>query len=234
MKRDWLLNIAMVVLTVCAVLVTGLLIRREFFPPSTRMPPPQRIAEWRELAREGQRTGPDDAKVTIVLFSDFQCPYCAVLAQSIRTVRERHPREVAVVYRHFPLDTHPHAVAAARASECAGVQGRFEAFEYALFSAQDSIGVAPWSRFATTAAVPDTMAFRTCSESPAPITALARDSVAARKLNVSSTPTFLVNELRLVGAVPLDTLEAYVTKAIRQADSGGSRSAGSGALGRRR
>jgi predicted DsbA family dithiol-disulfide isomerase len=233
-KRDWLLNVAVVVLTVCAVVVTGLLVRREFFPPAPKMPPPQRVAEWREFAREGHRTGPDDAKVTIVLFSDFQCPYCAVLAQSLHTVRERHPREVAVVYRHFPLATHPHAIAAARASECAAAQGRFEAFEDALFAARDSIGATPWSWFATRAAVRDTAAFRTCSESSAPVAALARDTVAGRRLEVASTPTFLVNEVRLVGAVPLDTLEAYVTRAIRQAGSGGSRGAGAGARGSRR
>lgn len=159
--------------------------------------------------------GPPAAPVTVVVFSDFQCPFCAVLMKRLRTLRDRYPREIAVVYRHFPLPVHSYAVAAVRASECAAAQGRFEQFHDALFAAQDSIGVVPWDGFATTAGITDLPAFQACNARTDPIPALARDTLAGKRLDVTATPTFLVNQTRLQGAAPLDTLEAYVRRALQ-------------------
>jgi protein-disulfide isomerase len=216
MKTEWMLNLATGTLTLCALAITALVVRQEFFPksPSGALRP-QVISGAREYSRAGHRTGPADAPVTIVAFSDFQCPFCGVAAERLRTLREQYPKEIAIVYRHFPLDIHPHAIAAARASECAAVQGRFQAFHDALYAAQDSIGLAPWERFAATAGVPDTSAFAVCAAGTAPLPALERDTLAGKRLQVRGTPTLLVNETRFQGAPPLDSLEAYVQRALR-------------------
>lgn len=135
----------------------------------------------------------------------------------LNQVRTSYPREVSVVYRHFPLPNHPHAVGAARASDCAAAQGKFSAFHDALFSAQDSIGVVGWSRFATAAGITDLPRFEACAASTGRLATLERDTAAARRLRVSGTPTLLINELRFQGALPKDTLEAYVRRALRTA-----------------
>jgi protein-disulfide isomerase len=214
--RARILDAALVTLTLCAVVVTGLVARREFFPPAGGMQPPApvRVPDWRAYAREGHRMGPADAPVTIVVFSDFQCPYCGILTERLHTVMRAHPREVAVVYRHYPLAGHPYALGAARASECAAAQERFPAFHDALFAAQDSIGVAGWDRFASTAHVPDLARFRACAAQAGPIATVKRDTVAGMRLRVSGTPTLLINDTRLQGAVPADTLEAFVRRAL--------------------
>lgn len=160
--------------------------------------------------------GPANAPVTLVVFSDFQCPFCAVLMRRLQVLRGEYPKEVAIVYRHFPLADHEYAIAAARASECAADQGRFESFENTVFSARDSIGLVPWERFAATAGVPDVAAFRDCAASAGPLPALARDTVDARQLEVTGTPTLLINSTLLQGAQPLDTLRAYVTRAVHE------------------
>jgi protein-disulfide isomerase len=215
---------ALVILTLCALTTTALVARRELFPPraQAQAPPPARVEGWREYARDGHRMGPERAPVSIVVFSDFQCPYCAVLMARLREVRGAYPGEVSVVYRHFPLPTHPHAVAAARASECASAQGRFEAFHDALFAAQDSIGILGWDRFAAAAGVADLPRFAACAAATAPIPALERDTVAGRRLRVSGTPTVLINELRFQGALPTDTLHAYVRRALGTGSPAGS------------
>lgn len=211
------MNVAVGVLTACALVTTGLVVRRELAAPRTASAAaPVRIQGWHEFARQGQRMGPPKAPVTIVVFSDFQCPYCAVAMERLRQVRSAHPTEVAVVYRHFPVAGHRHAVAAARASECAGEQGRFEPFHDALFAAsRDSIGIVPWERYAEASGVADLPKFRECANGSGPVPALARDTLAARKLYVSGTPTLLINGLRVVGAPPMDSLEAYVGRALR-------------------
>lgn len=223
MNTDRLLSVAVALLTVCALVTTGLVVRRELGSPATAASATTiRIPSWQAFASEGHRMGPADAPVTIVVFSDFQCRYCAVLMDRLRTLRNAHPSAVSVVYRHFPIATHEHAIPAARASECAGDQGRFEAFHDALFAARDSIGVSPWDRFAAEAGIPDLPRFSECASRTGPVPALAKDTVAAKQLNVTGTPTMLINGLRLQGAIPMDSLETVVRQALRSSASRGS------------
>ncbi len=224
MSTDRLLNVAVGVLTVCALVTTGLVVRRELSTPrAAAVPGTIRIPTWHAFAREGHRMGPAEAPVKIVVFSDFQCPYCAVLMERLRMVREARPTEVAVVYRHFPIDGHRHAVPAARASECAAEQGRFEPFHDALFAAQDSIGAFSWDRFATTAGVGDLPRFNACAAATGPVPALGRDTLAGNQLYVTGTPTLLINERRLQGVPSMDSLEVYVRQALRSAAPARSR-----------
>lgn len=216
----WLPILINGVLCVCAVVVTALVIREEFFPP----PAPQAVARqavqvsnWRKYAAGGHRSGPSGSPVSIVVFSDFQCPACRTLASHLKVIRAEFPEDVSIVYRHAPLRSHPHAVTAARASECAGRQGRFEAFHDALFGNQPSIGLVPWARFAEDAGVPDVPDFERCLASGDPAGTLESDTLDARSLKVSSTPTFMVNGVQYLGAPPLETLRTYVQRAVDSA-----------------
>lgn len=173
------------------------------------------VPEWRSFAASGQRIGPADAPVTIVEFSDFQCPFCAVAAETLRDLRERFGDSIAIVYRHFPLtEIHPHATAAAIASECAAEQGRFEAFHDALFASQDSIGRVDWTWFASRAGLAQAEAFENCiaEERTAPV--VARDEAAGRTLGVAGTPTLLVNDRRLLGRADGALLDSLVSAAL--------------------
>lgn len=208
-------GLANAALALCAVVVTGLVVRQEFFEPVPSAAPPQpvNVANWRDYARGGHRSGPDDAVVTMVVFSDFQCPACRLLATHAKALRREFPGQLAVVHRHSPLAMHPFAIEAARASECAAQQDRFTAFHDALFVEQSAIGLAPWTRFAVNAGVPDVTAFGQCMAAGAASPTLHADTLAARQLKVTGTPTLLVNGLRFTGAPPLDTLRAVVARA---------------------
>jgi protein-disulfide isomerase len=208
-------SLASVVVVCCAVVLTALVVRRELFQPASRTHD-RAVADWRRYAAQGRRTGSADAAVTVVVFSDFQCPACRQLADQLDSIRARHPGQVAVVYRHFAITpVHPFAQAAARASECAGLQARFDAFHDALFREQALLGTVPWRHFATEAAVPDLAAFDRCVAGTAPDAAVARDFQAGRELGVSGTPTLLINERRIEGTPPLPELEAYVRRGLR-------------------
>jgi protein-disulfide isomerase len=216
-KHSWISSAANGILAVCAVVVTALVVRKEFFAaePGASIPY-TRVAAWRAFGEGGHRLGPENAPVRIVVFSDFQCPACRVLATHLKTIRAEDPN-LEVVHRHAPLDRHEAAIPAARASDCAGAQGRFEAYHDALFAAQDSIGTTSWETFARRAAVPDLAAFKQCisvANSDAP---LARDTLVAKQLNVTGTPTYLLNDMRFVGAPPLDSLRAHVARVRRSA-----------------
>jgi len=204
-------------LVICAVIVTGLLVRRELQPSdaASRAVEAVHVPEWQAYAAAGARMGPADAPVTIVVFSDFQCPACRVLAERLQTVRADRGSDVAVVYRHHPLRTHPHARMAARASECAGRQGRFEAMHDALFQAQSFIGTRAWDDIAKEASVGNLDEFGRCMKDAEMDSLLARDAAPAKELGIDATPTFLINDTRLVGALPLAALNRHIDRAMR-------------------
>lgn len=166
MRTGHLASYSVAGLFACALILTILVVRREFGVPSDKVEPSTRLVRvegWRQYARRGHVFGSAEARITIVEFSDFQCPFCRELAPRLKRLRVSYPEDVRVVYRHYPLQLiHPHAYRAAVAAECAEDQGRFEAFHDSLFVKQDSIGVLSWGRFGKRAGMGDTTAFVFC------------------------------------------------------------------------
>ena len=214
MKR--ILDIAVVVSAACALVVTGLVVRREFFSAPAAMGP-RSVENHAEYAKEGRRMGPPGAAVTIVEFSDFQCPFCSLAAGALRGVRTKYPNEVAVVYRHFPLDAiHPHARTAALASECAGDQGRFEAYHDLLYARQGAIGTVAWRDLAAEAGVADLSEFERCLSERRFKGRIAADEAAVARLSLKSTPSILIGGKLYDGALPEAELTRIVEELLRR------------------
>jgi len=202
-----------ILLVSCALITTGLTIRREFAEGARAEASGSSIQKDRQLyAQAGHVLGPSDAPVTIVEFSDFQCPFCAKFTSYVDSLRTLGV-QFRVVYRHLPSPRHQFAMAAVRASECASTTGQFEQMHDALFERHDSIGTVPWTSFAVRAGIADTIAFKACIARPDPIQALVTDTLAARRLGVTGTPTLLINDLRLRGLPSFDSLRVYVLRA---------------------
>src|SRR3989339_180380 len=83
--------------------------------------------------------GGKDAKVTLMVYSDFECPYCGKFAPTVQQAVDEYGDDIRVIFRHFPLSFHPNAQPAAEASECASEQGKFWEFHDKLFENQDSL-----------------------------------------------------------------------------------------------
>jgi protein-disulfide isomerase len=207
-------------LVICAALVTGALIKREFFPgPKLSASGLSNGVLWDTLATKGHWMGASGAPVKILEFSDFQCPSCAEAQHALRAVRQEYPHQVAVIYRHLPLEgNHPEARPAAVASECAAAQGRFEPFHDLLFSSQNEIGRTPWEEFARRANVASIDAFRTCLKSGRFEGRVDEDARAARALRLIGTPTIIVNGKMLVGSPSAEYLRREVQYALERVD----------------
>lgn len=219
--KDVFGNTLAVVSVICAVATSGVLIRREFFPTRRgETPPPVRIINH-ERYEVGQVLGSQKAAIRLVVFSDFQCPFCKIFAeQTWSAVRRRFPNDVAMIFRHFPLSIHKNAMTAARAAECAGEQGRFEAFHDRLFKQQDSLGIKSYAQFALDSGVPDTASFRICNSSRKQVAAIQGDIAAARELDSRGTPTVMVNGLKYrlppTAEQLIDVIEAELRKERRR------------------
>jgi protein-disulfide isomerase len=218
MKGGLLENVATGVVAVCAVVITILMVHREFAPPANpnEPRPPVEIKDWRAYAVGNERIGATHAPVTVVEFSDFQCPFCARFSRTLERVRSRHPNDIEIVYRNMPLtELHPYARSAAIAAACAAHQGKFAEYYTLLFQHQDSLGRLEWSGLADRAGITDTASFNACLSSDAIAAAIRSDSLAAASLHVNGTPTVIVNRWRLSDGAPAeDILEQLVNKEI--------------------
>jgi protein-disulfide isomerase len=205
-------------LVICAVLISALVIRRELVPQLAAASAANRmVPDWRQLSRSGYRLGASDGRVQIGEFSDFQCPYCADAHHVLADALARHPNDVTLIYRHFPLRAiHPRAVEAALAAECAGEQGRFGTYHDMLFAAGDSLGRIAWEEIARRAGVAALDEFSSCVHSRKYLARVERDERVARALGLRGTPTLVVNGEMIEGAVTSRGLEDAIARASRR------------------
>lgn len=211
--RNTVRDATTIVLVLCAVVMTGAVVRQQVRRPNDPMEN-RRIQRGDLLARDGHRRGGSSAEVTIVEFADFQCPSCALARHSIDSVLASHPAQVALVFRHYPLRmTHPFALDAANAAECAGAQGKFFEMSEVLYSGQWQFGQRAWSSYAAEAGVADTARFGACQDAKEFARQIERDATVADSINILGTPTIIVNNKMLVGAVSTLALEREIKEA---------------------
>jgi protein-disulfide isomerase len=145
--------------------------------------------------------GPDDAKITIVQFGDFQCPFSGKEFPVIRPYMETM-KNVKFVYRDFPLvDIHPDAFRAAEASHCAQDQNKYWAYHDQLFLNQSNLTEAALESYAKNIGL-DMDLFKSCLASETHKAQVLRDVQDGLALGVKGTPTFFINGVKFEGAVP--------------------------------
>ncbi|MEJ7810796.1 MAG: thioredoxin domain-containing protein [Gemmatimonadaceae bacterium] len=177
---------------------------------------PRTINDGARIAEAGIIVGDSAAPVRVVEFLDFECRYCQRFQRTLAELRARHPKGVAVVYRHFPISRVGYSLPAAVAAECAAAQGRFESFAELLFAAQDTLARVVLEAAALQAGVSDTARFRACRAGPAARARVDEDIRAATRLGITATPTVLVADQLLVGEVPLEKLELLMRTASKE------------------
>lgn len=163
--------------------------------------------------------GPDTAPITIVEFSDYQCPFCAAAEPTLQKLISSYPGEIRVVYRDFPLEElHPSAHSAAQAARCANDQGQFWTYHDLLFSG----GAGARNQMVSEESLLnhaqnlnlDMELFRGCMDSEKHASAVDRDIEEGRRLGVTGTPTFYINGRPLVGARPLEDFVKIVEEEV--------------------
>jgi protein-disulfide isomerase len=212
-------RILSITLVVCAIGVTGTVVHREFAPaPSRALPPldrPAFVATWKQALSVGVEIGNRTAPIKVVEFADLECPFCKRFHETVISVIKKHPHDVSLVFVHFPLPAHRFARQAARAVECADASGQFAAMVGLVYSQQDSIGLKSWSAFAKDAGIPDTASFRRCALDPSTIKRIDAGQEFGTQVQVTATPTVLVNGWRLGRAPDEKELESMVQTMLK-------------------
>lgn len=151
---------------------------------------------------EGPSKGPQDAKITIVEFSDFQCPFCARGRQTMEEVLKKYGNKVRLVFRDFPMSFHDKAQKAAEAGQCAHKQGKFWAMHDWMFDHQDELDVEKLKQAAKEMGL-DKDKFSTCLDSGETADLVKNSLAIGQKNEVKGTPAFFINGRLMAGAYPL-------------------------------
>ncbi len=168
----------------------------------------------KQVDAKGPSKGPDTAKVTIVEFSDFQCPFCSKASSTVDQVMEQYAGKVKLVFRHFPLEFHEKAPKAAEASLCADEQKKFWEFHDMMFKNQDKLSVEDLKANATTLGL-DATKFNECLDSGKMKKVVDEDTAAGKKVGVSGTPAFFINGTMLSGAQPLEAFKEAIDAELK-------------------
>jgi protein-disulfide isomerase len=158
--------------------------------------------------------GPTNAPITIVEFSDFQCPYCRKFHdETYQALLDAYPGQIRFVYRNFPLTSmHPEAFPSAVAALCAQDQGSFWPYHEKLLGSAD-LGQAVYIQYASDLGL-NVAAFQECLSSGSHDAEITNDSNYALSIGVGSTPTFYINGYPVIGAYPLNYFKQIIDQEL--------------------
>ncbi len=161
--------------------------------------------------------GPEDARVTIIEFGDYQCGYCAKAFSTVQRIHEKYPDDVRVVYRDFPLSFHPRAIPAAVAANCVGEvggDGKYWEMHDALMQNQSALGDEDLEATAEGLGV-DMGKWQACMDAKdKQLEEIQGDFEAGSAAGVSGTPAFFINGIFLSGAQPFEQFEAIISREL--------------------
>jgi protein-disulfide isomerase len=188
---------------------------REKYPVTTHLEPLRLEIE----ASSAPAKGPEDAPVTLVEFSDFECPACRSIAPALKQVQEAYGEKVRIAFRQFPLSAiHPHAQKAAEASLCAEDQGKFWEMHDAMFAAQNELTVDQLTAKAGALEL-DAQQFSQCLASNKYVERVELDIKEGERVGVPGTPALYINgrPVPLVqGVSPFEQLAAVIDDELRR------------------
>jgi protein-disulfide isomerase len=162
--------------------------------------------------------GADDPAVTVVEFSDFQCPYCSRATKTVYQLRDLYPERVRIVFKHFPLDIHPKAPAAHVAAEAAHRQGKFWEMHDLIFENQHEMSEDRYLAYAGALGL-DIQQFQADRRSQDVRLRVLQDAEHAVELGIFGTPAFVINGRVVSGAQPLEVFQEIIEEELARAAS---------------
>ncbi len=188
--------------------------------PSPSAPQPEeQVGTVTPVSATDNVQGPKSAPVTLIEYSDFQCPYCQAFQATMNQAMAKYKGQIRWVYRYFPLSFHPNATPAANAAACAAEQGKFWEFADALYADQSNLGDALYTKVATDLKL-NMSKFNSCYTSKKYQSAIDADRASGSAANVSGTPGTIIigkngSKQLVPGALPIEQLSTMIDAALQ-------------------
>jgi protein-disulfide isomerase len=187
-------------------------------PPPQQAPTATPQARNVDLGTDSPWTGARNAKVTIVEFSDFQCPFCLRAEPTLQKILETYKGDVKLVWRNEPLSFHPNALPAAKAAMAAHKQGKFWQMHKLMFEHQNELSDAKYEEWAKQIGL-DMARWRKDKDSPELANAIAADARYGTQVGADGTPAFFINGRLISGAMPFETFKPVIDDQIEKANA---------------
>src|ERR1019366_1567913 len=190
----------------------------------TPTPPaaPPRIPIGSEVYKVEPGTAPQvggkEPKITLIEFSDFQCPYCSRAKGTLDELQKLYKDDLQITFRHFPLPFHNNAMPAAIAAVAAQEQGKFWQMHDKLFANQQALAVADLEKYAQEIGL-DMAKFKAAIDNPKTKTAVEADAKMGSSFGVGGTPSFFINGHAFSGAYPLESFKMAIDEEIKKVDA---------------
>lgn len=183
--------------------------------PKPGQPDPK--ATYKVEVGDAYAKGPADAKVTIVEWSDFQCPFCSRVVPTIKQLSDKYGNDIRIAFKHNALPMHNRAKAAAIAAEAAGKQGKFWEMHDLLFANQKELTDENFAKWAGDLGL-DVEKFKADMADPAVAKKVDENQKQGTTLGARGTPAFFVNGRYLSGAQPVEAFSALIDEEMKKAD----------------
>lgn len=203
---DW----AATAIVVIALIALGRSILSRWLP-SDRIEP----SILAELIATGHRIGAENPTVLVVLYTDYSCGFCREFHDTMQQLLERYPQHLSFLVKLFVNPAGESAYRVALGAECAAAQSQFEEYHHAAFSQPRLIGYSDgWKTLARSSGVSDLQKFDNCVAARVYDERLRRQQEEGANVGVSAVPTLIIDGQPIVGAVPLDELDAIIASAF--------------------
>jgi protein-disulfide isomerase len=179
--------------------------------------PPPEAPQKVELAAWTPVKGPKAAKVTIVEFSDFQCPFCSKVEPTIKQITDAYGKDVRIAWRNQPLPFHQHAMEAAEAAMAANAQGKFWPMHDKMFANQQALERASLDKYAQEVGL-NMDKYKAAMDGHTYKAQIESDSKRGTAVGANGTPAFYINGLSVSGAQPFENFKAVIDKELTHAD----------------
>lgn len=215
MPHRWLTFLTIGVLSLIVFIFFGLRLR------PIEIPEPPTASTTGELEEPtvtfvNPSRGPEDARLTLIVFSDFQCDACQTIATSLDVVLKTYPNDVRLVWKDMPNESlHAFATPAAIAAHCADRQGAFWAYHDELFVKQSYLSESQFTQIASTRGL-NMDTFQSCYDARDTLPIVTKDYEEGLALGITSTPTLWVGDQILVGAIPAQDLITLVDTLLQE------------------
>lgn len=206
--KPWMHNAVTLLLVACALVVTAVVVARAWDARGNTGPAPLRVAGWKTLV-DGRppAIGEPGARKTLVVFSDFECPFCRDLDSKLVALDKQHPGRFSVIRYELPLvRIHASAMQASIASKCAARTAEYARFNALLLERGNELDRVDYRRLARTAGMADIDGFQACLVSPQARAEVEADLEAAAKFGFDATPTLVVDGLAYSGTMEMRAL----------------------------
>ena len=207
-KSDLKLIITIIAVTL-VIIIGGVLLFSKDAGTQTKA-----LTEDKLIGKNSNFQGPPNAKITIVEFSDYQCPACVVAHPTIKKILAANKNKIRFVYRHFPLPQHEFAKRAAEAAEAAGAQGKFWEMHDMLFENQNSLKEEDLIKYAKAINL-DLDTFKKDLDSHKFESYIQEDLTSGNNLGINSTPTFYLNGEKLQDFPSVENLQQRINRILQ-------------------